>query len=477
MPFAAITSLKPQISTPKLPLFFIFILFFFFACKTSQKSVLANSNVTVATDTATAPATDSTLGQQKDMAVQTKNKTLAEKDTSRTDPFLENLLRQYPLYFEAILKNRTSYKVQIIYTQINRDINNTPHFKDYYFNVNADHYFYPASTVKMPVALLALQRLKELNIGGLNKDAAMLTESAYSGQTSVYNDPTSANGTPTAAQYIKEIFLVSDNNAFNRLYEFLGQQYINTQLHNKGYKGAQINHRLNISLTDDENRHTNPILFRDSQGNIMYDQPMQYNTDPYLKRNDGLGKGYYKNKVLINEPMDFSIKNRISLQALHQMMRCILFPQSVPAHVRFNLTSEDYRFVWQYMSQLPQETIYPPYDSSYYDASAKFLLLGADRNATIPPGIRIFNKIGGAYGFLTDVAYIVDFDNKVECMLSAVIYCNEDGILNDDAYDYNTVGFPFMKHLGEIIYQYELQRKRTYPPNLLEFKMTYDIQK
>jgi hypothetical protein len=29
-------------------------------------------------------------------------------------------------------------------------------------------------------------------------------------------------------------------------------------------------------------------------------------------------------------------------------------------------------------------------------------------------------------------------------MVTAVIYCNEDGIFNDDKYDYETVGFPFM---------------------------------
>ena len=305
----------------------------------------------------------------------------------------------------------------------------------------------------------------------------MITESDYTGQTAVYNDPTTPNGSPSLEQYIKKVFLVSDNNAFNRLYEFLGQRYINDQLHSKGYKEAQINHRLNLTLSDHENRHTNPVQFRDAQGKIIYDQPMQYNAAPYLQRNDRLGKGYYKNGVLINEPMNFSIKNRISLENLHHIVRSIMFPQSVSPAERFNITPEDYRFIWKYMSQLPRETTYPPYDSSYYDASCKFLLLGADKNSRLPQGVRIFNKIGGAYGFLTDAAYIVDFENKVEFMLSAVIYCNEDGIINDGIYNYTTVGFPFMKYLGEVIYRNELNRERKYAPDLSEFKMQYDIVK
>ena len=47
-------------------------------------------------------------------------------------------------------------------------------------------------------------------------------------------------GRPTIAHYIKKILLVSDNDAFNRLYEFLGQQYINTTLHQMGYTEVQI---------------------------------------------------------------------------------------------------------------------------------------------------------------------------------------------------------------------------------------------
>ena len=33
------------------------------------------------------------------------------------------------------------------------------------------------------------------------------------------------------------------------------------------------------------------------------------------------------------------------------------------------------------------------------------------------------------------------------------MYVNKDEILNDDKYDYDTIGLPFMKRLGEIIYQ------------------------
>jgi hypothetical protein len=91
----------------------------------------------------------------------------------------------------------------------------------------------------------------------------------------------------------------------------------------------------------------------------------------------------------------------------------------------------------------------------------------------IPSHIRIFNKPGWSYGYLTDAAYIVDFNSKTEFMISAVIYVNRDGILNDDKYEYTEIGYPFFKEIGEIIYQYDKNRKRKYFPNLDRFKFNY----
>ena len=153
--------------------------------------------------------------------------------------------------------------------------------------------------------------------------------------------------------YVKKIFLVSNNEAFNRLYEFLGQEYINQRLQKMGYGDAQILHRLSIAASEDENRHTNPVSFYNAFGKLLYKQPMQASQLKYVSRNDSLGKAYYNNDgQLINQPMNFSKKNRICLADLHNILRTVLFPNSVPVNQRFNLSNEDYQFVYQYMSQL-----------------------------------------------------------------------------------------------------------------------------
>jgi hypothetical protein len=389
-----------------------------------------------------------------------------------------------PNLLEKILQNDTSLvqylkksgdlKIQIIYTKIDRNKSNIPNCKDFFYNVDSSSYFYPASTVKLPTALLALEKLNKLNIPSLNSSSTMITEKDYGLQSAVYNDPSSKFGKPSVEQYVKKIFLVSDNDAMNRLYEFVGQQPLNESLHAKGYKEAQIIHRLNISLSEDENRHTNPVYFLDSTGKKIYEQQSQFSQLPYFTRNNKIGTGYLSNGKLLNEPLDFSKKNSINLLSLHNILKSVMFPEIFPVNQRFNLSGKDLFLVRKAMSEFPTESLYPSYSApEFYPTYCKFLMYGAEKDAKLIPDLRIFNKVGDAYGFLLDVAYVADFKNNIEFMLSAVIYCNSDGILNDDNYDYDTVGFPFLKKLGLAVYDYELKRNRKFEPDLTSFKINY----
>jgi hypothetical protein len=387
---------------------------------------------------------------------------------------LQNLMETRPEQFAQIIEKKDQYEVQIIYTQIDRDSANRPSFTSFYFNVDSARYFYPASTVKMPVALLALEKLNALGIEHLDMHTAMLTDSAYSGQSAALEDTTSESRMPSIAHYIKKIFLVSDNDAFNRLYEFVGQQRINERLKEMGYEQSRIVHRLNIFLSEEENRRTNPVRFMRNDS-IIYAQPESRNASPLPVGEQVLkGKGYQSGDRIVQEPMEFTHKNFTPLGEMHDMLKAVIFPEAVPPDRRFNLGQADYEFVYRYMSQLPSETHFPQYDTAeFFDAYSKFLMYGNDKT-NLPKHIRIFNKMGQAYGFLSDNAYIADFEKKVEFMLSAVILVNENGIFNDGQYEYDSTGFPFMKNLGRLIYDYELGRKRPHAPDLSRYMVGYD---
>lgn len=389
----------------------------------------------------------------------------------QADHFIEKLLKKHPERFAEILKNPDKYQIQILYTKIDRNRKNEPHFTTHRYQVNSAQYFYPASTVKLPAVALAFEKLNKL---GIDKNTPMFTGADRPEQTSVKSDSTAENGLPSVAHYAKKILLVSDNDAFNRLYEFIGQEEFNDSLHKKGFTNVRITHRLESPIGPENNRYTNPIRF-EKDGKVILEQPAKYaakelkSPEPILK-----GKGYMKGDELVNEPFDFSSKNYFALEDQHRLLKTLFFPDQMPASQRLNLTPDDYRFMYQYMSQFPVETSFPEhYTDDYYDGYAKFLLFGATKTR-LPRHIRLFNKVGDAYGFLLDNAYIADFEKGIEFMLTAVIYCNEDEIFNDDKYDYETVGFPFMTNLGKTIFEYELSRKRPNRPDLSRFEVEYD---
>jgi hypothetical protein len=393
----------------------------------------------------------------------------------KTDALLQNILSaNKDSIFQQVLSHPEYYRLQIIYTQINRDKNNTPSFKNYYFNVDSLFFFNPASTVKLPLAALSLEKLNKINIDGVNKYTSMQFDSAYQNQEKELHDSTSETNLPTIAHFIKKAFLISDNDAYNRMYQFVGQQNINRKLHEKSYTSTRITREF-MGFSEDENRHTNPINFLDKNGKIIYTQPMQYNTDSFdFSHTIKMGKAHYNNKdSLINEPIDFTKVNNLPLKDLQQILQSILFPLSVSPKQRFDLTKNDYTFLKQYLSQYPSETNYPKYDTAeYYDSYVKFFFQNSTHK--MPSNIRVFNKVGWAYGFLIDASYVADFKNNAEFMLTAVVYVNSDGILNDDKYDFETIGHPFMYQLGQMIYNYELHRDRKYEPDLSDFRINYE---
>jgi hypothetical protein len=383
---------------------------------------------------------------------------------------LRRLLRQ-DAALAPVLQNAATHRVQILYTQIRRDAQGRPHFRSYRYRMRPREYFYPASAIKLPTAVLALEKLRALSaaIPELTPEAPMRIDSAYERQTRVLYDSTSATGRPSIAQYIRKMLLVSDNDAYNRLYEFVGPEALNTGLRRHGLRHTVLRHRLSVGDTDSTARHTNPVaLYTDTAlTRPLYVQPAAFFAGKWprpVRHGRRIGQAYMQGGQRVNEPFDFSARNSTSLPDLQQVLRAVLFPGSVPRRHRFALAAPDTELLRRYLHLLPRQSTYPHYDSvAYPDNYAKFLLAGGAAGP-LPPGVRIYNKIGQAYGFLIDNAYIENPDQGVEFLLSAVIYTNADGVLNDDQYEYDAVGLPFLRRLGEVVYAYEVQRQTRAKP-------------
>ncbi|WP_291959404.1 serine hydrolase [Maribacter sp.] len=351
--------------------------------------------------------------------------------------FLEVALSSNDPKIKRVMDSINSYEVQIIYTQINRR-NDSISFTDYEFQVNDSSYFYPASTVKFPVAVLALEKLNLTDTLSLN--------------TKYYIEGDTIES--TIANDISKIFAVSDNLANNRLMEFLGFEAINQNLKEKGISPVRLSHRVGYRSDD---LRTKPLIIYLNDSTTGITQSLLNKTPERLKLlNVEKGIGYYEGDELIEEAFDFSQKNYYPITTQHNLLKRVLFPQMFKEVERFNISEKQREHLLKAMHTTPQHIGYDP--ATYYDGYCKFFMYG-DTKKNIPESIEIYNKVGFAYGTLTDCAYIKDTKNNIDFLLTATILVNKDGIFNDDAYEYDEIGIPFLAQLGREIYQQELNRK------------------
>lgn len=359
---------------------------------------------------------------------------------------------------ESIIKKVQSdlntHEVQILYTRIHRDSSGLPKFERHNFQVNSKQYFYPASTVKFPVAILALQKIRKLQSQGIPVTADTPFKVLFSENLIKKTDSTHPKNNLTIAHLIKKIFLVSDNMAYNYLFDFIGSDDANKAIHNIGIPNFNLSHKF----SDSENENSTPrFIFFNQKGDTIYNQAPIISNQKIKNTNLGgvlKGKGYIKDGILIGESMDFSEKNYVSISALHQILERIIFPKLFSKKKQFTIEPEDYFFLRYWMSRTPNEVTIPFYDrETFFDSYCKFFIYG-DKKGEMTNNIRIYNKVGLAYGTATDVAYVKD-SNGVEFFLTATILTNKNEIFNDNTYEYDQLGIPFLAALGREIYQFE----------------------
>jgi beta-lactamase class A len=352
--------------------------------------------------------------------------------TSNAQNLLKKALASDNEKIKKIMDHPEAFELQIIYTQIIRGKNNKITLKDYTYNLNKDDYFYPASTVKFPIAVMALEKLNSIPNTSINS------------QFMIEGNPNNIK----FAEEISKIFAVSDNEASNNLFEFIGFDYLNKNMESKGLKPFRVNHRL--STPNSGSKTIKSItLTKDDQTTQNFPSYTTQKYSPLQLNKTKKGNGYLENDTLVKEPFDFSNKNYYPLETLHNTLKRIVFPNNFKESERFHISEKDREFILFSMQNLPKNAGYDP--KEYYDGYCKFFMFG-DTKENIPDSIKIYNKVGDAYGTLTDCAYIVNTEKNIEFMVSATLLVNKDGIFNDNIYEYDEVGFPFLAELGRQLY-------------------------
>jgi len=349
-------------------------------------------------------------------------------------------------FLKEIIKEKEDYEIQVLLTKIDQ-YNSKVDFQEYKYQLDDNKYFYPASTIKLPIVVLSLKKINELRSKGSEITLKSKITLNYKDD---YSELVIRDSITSFQNLIADVFLVSDNSASNILIDFVGYNYFNHEMENAGFDKTYLNHKFNPDpyvnstwqISDLDNNIISSI--NDNQKIIKADE-----------KTNGLEKGerrYFKGEIL-DESLNFSEKNRSSITDMHNLIKYIFYPEIFDSTNTFNLNVEDYDFLRYWMSRFTYEDIGEKFigDENFFETYNKFFIHG-DEQSVSNEQIRVYNKIGQAYGTSIDNGLIKNYQDNVEFILTATIYTNKNKVINDNLYEYDDLAVPFLAKLSRAIY-------------------------
>lgn len=433
--------------------------------------------------------------------------------------------------FKKVFKKYKNYRFEIIYTQIDRDLEDGVKFKEFHLGDSVS-YFYPASTVKFPLTLALGELLQKYPFNDISFSARLKLDTArqchYSYDNSSFeyhkiqkgdsweslalkyrltktdlllmnnkteNDLLIPNTSvkiyhrktrPSLFDLISSMLIYSDNAAYNKLFEIAGGGNLTVWLNQKGFKESSITRKFLFCEGDEKNQAVSFDLLNDRDVILYHGEEKSWNAAdhsdiPGIK----VGKAYYWLDSLIKSPRDFSDHNYLPLKTSHKLMQRLFFPELFTENEKLNLKNKSSDFIKKSLALYPREKSFirdTVYDG-WNDGKNVFLIeeeckklqdLNNKPDCNLNSNFRIFNIIGQAYGFSTDIMYFTDNKDKIEFFLSVRIYTNKNEILGDDKYEYEELAMPLMKFIGNYFYQIEKKRKKEVLPDFTILHSLFD---
>jgi Beta-lactamase enzyme family len=351
----------------------------------------------------------------------------------------------------AALVDNPQHAVQLRWVRIARDADAARRDITHDYGLTPRRWFPAASVAKLPMALLMAEAVQA---GGGGVDSVLRLDAApASGE---WGDEPLAD---TFARGIDRTFAVSENRPYNRWYELLGGERIHRRLAELGYPHVRLIARLGSSDIEANRRNGGGALLS-ADGRTLRRFPAGIAAARRFPFGRALsGEGWQNDDgSVVRGPHDFSHANSLPLADSLRMLQAFVSPESVPARQRWRIDGAVRARLLRALALRPRESTSPRYpEAEYPDGYARWFFVG-DGKARYPDGLSVFGKSGMAYGALSEVAYVVDRDSGMECMLAASIRVNADGILNDDRYEYDTIGIPFMAAWSRAVLDVERER-------------------
>lgn len=376
--------------------------------------------------------------------------------SAQSDFNWNRIIQRLPQY-KNLFQNPDSCRLRMIYSSVEHTDFSTV-VQTTSWDKNSKLLFYSASAVKMITAIFALEKLNRNDRMDLN--CTIVYDSVPVCDGAIYYQYNRLS----FREIITKMLVLSDNIAFNYMYDFVGPEYFHNRFHEMGYDSCVM---VNRFLNCDSIQHMKTMGFTvfDSTGKDVYRQGRIYFEKEIVNPHQDavVGSRHFTYKGTRPGGKSFRHRNNIELNDLHTMLIALVYPENAEQKKRYHLTDQDRYFLIRLLGSVPREYGYRSEEDTsqmMHDGRTKYLYVGASKDP-IPDHIRIINIIGQSFGFMTDVMYFVDFEKGIDFFLSMTSYQNKNGIIGDGIYGMEEVSFPFFEQIGKEVYQDEILQKRT----------------
>jgi hypothetical protein len=361
--------------------------------------------------------------------------------TAAKDPLLEQLLQSGGATLKSVVAKAEEHRFQLLYGIVHEGA--TPSLERRGYRVDAE-YFFPASSMKMPIVLAMFDRMSGV---GLGRD------------TTITLEPTTGAYVTSVSRETWRALIVSDNFSANRLLGIVGHRELHETLWSLGIAGARVRTGFATGAEIDPAEVSPKIEIATGSGppRIIAARRSDLTLPPTNATGLDIGKATVIDGRREEHPMSFSDKNAIPLRELQDTLVRIMRPELLaPGSPPDTASSDDLAYVRQALGTLPSESGLAGFQRNVVaDYQLIPFLRGIER--VRPRGaFKIYSKVGQAFGFLIANAYVVDVETKRSFFLTAAIYANPDEVMNDDVYAYDTIAFPALADVGETVARHAL---------------------
>ncbi len=249
---------------------------------------------------------------ENQLKIKEENITLLETILQKNNQLEQAKQWQYKALFIKVNPTQNSPKLTYYYYQSIRKDTNNNQIQD----SEDQGFFNPASTVKVGISTLTLEKLHNLNLPRETKYKIAGTSQWYS-----------------LEEDIKKALVISDNQATNRLILFLGFNHLNSRMNSLGFNYYSVNRlMLNQGTLVDS-----PAFELKFQDQIIQQPPQKTTQKPTCFE---VGK---------------TIGNCATARDLAEILMALIQPEFSLAKNQFNLREEDRLWLQKIMSKKPRE--------------------------------------------------------------------------------------------------------------------------